>query len=231
MTYKWYFSSGDKFYLTTAFTSNTYEVEMNSSRSGRQLYCVVTDAAGNKVQTNTVTISMATAAELAIIKQPESVCVPEGEMATVTFEAQGEGLTYKWYFSSGDKFYYTATFTTNTYAVAMNSSRDGRRVYCVVIDASGNKVQTNTVTISMMEELREGDFVYEVVDSSIVIVRYIGNDQSVTVPATINDLPVTGIGEGAFEGNTTLMSIDLPDSIMTIGSRAFANCTNLSEIK
>jgi hypothetical protein len=48
------------------------------------------------------------------------------------------------------------------------------------------------------------------------------------VPATVDALPVVEIGAGAFEGNTTLTAIDLPDTVQVIGVRAFANCTSLS---
>ena len=48
---------------------------------------------------------------------------------------------------------------------------------------------------------------------------------SVTVPAG-----VTEIGESAFEGCTSLTSATLPDSVEIIGVRAFANCTSLSSM-
>ena len=35
----------------------TYSAEMNESRDGRQIYCVITDMFGNTVKTNTVTLS------------------------------------------------------------------------------------------------------------------------------------------------------------------------------
>ena len=61
LTYKWYYKNkGDStFTLTTAFKTNTYSVQMNASRAGRQIYCVITDRYGNTVQTVTVTLNMA----------------------------------------------------------------------------------------------------------------------------------------------------------------------------
>lgn len=95
----------------------------------------------------------------AIITQPKSVCTDTGETATIAFEAIGDGLTYKWYFANhgSDTFYHTATFTNNTYVAEMNASRSGRRVYCVVTDAYGNSVQTDTVTLNMLPHLYSAD--------------------------------------------------------------------------
>ena len=46
------------FTLTNSFKSNTYSVEMTAARAGRQVYCIITDQYGNKVQTDTATLGM-----------------------------------------------------------------------------------------------------------------------------------------------------------------------------
>lgn len=60
---------------------------------------------------------------------------------------------------------------------------------------------------------------------------------AVRVPATYNNLPVTTIYSGAFLDCTSLVSIDIPDTIELIGSistsdttGAFAGCTNLMNV-
>jgi len=159
LTYKWYYKNKGVagWYLTTAFTGNTYTVTMNSTRNGRQIYCVVTDKNGNSVQTNTVTLSQEVSKAVTITQQPVSVCAPEGETATVTFTAEGDGLTYKWYFKNKgtSTFYLTTSFTGNTYTVTMDDSRNGREVYCVVKDQYGNTVQTNTVSLDKPVEISQ----------------------------------------------------------------------------
>ncbi|MBE6037870.1 MAG: leucine-rich repeat domain-containing protein [Anaerofustis stercorihominis] len=151
LTYKWYFKNtgSSKFSYTSSFTGNSYSVKMDESRSGRQVYCVVTDKYGNSVQSDTVTLSMGGA--VAITTQPKSVTVAKGTTAKVTVSAIGEGLTYKWYFKNAgaSKFSYTSSFTGDSYSVKMDASRDGRQVYCVVTDKYGNSVRSNTVTLSM----------------------------------------------------------------------------------
>ena len=56
------------------------------------------------------------------------------------------------------------------------------------------------------------------------------NETSVIVPATFNNLPVTGIEDGAFTDCAALTSISLPDVITTIGNNAFMGCTSLENV-
>ena len=58
-----------------------------------------------------------------------------------------------------------------------------------------------------------------------ILTAYVGTDTFVSVPST-----VTTIGEGAFAGNTTLQSIELPDSLREIGYNAFGDCTALISV-
>ena len=177
LTYKWYYKSKGQtsFSLTTAFKSNTYSVQMNSSRAGRQIYCVITDKYGNSVTTNTVTLNMGTA--LAITTQPQSVSVASGATAKVTVQAVGEGLTYKWYYKNkgASTFTLTKTFTGNTYTLEMNTSRSGRQIYCVITDKFGNSVKTDVVTLTMKVKINTQP-------TSVTVAS--GKTASVTVKAT-----------------------------------------------
>lgn len=56
--------------------------------------------------------------------------------------------------------------------------------------------------------------------------NYAGN---VCVPSAIEGIPVIKISDGAFM-NSAISSITLPDSIVTIGQRAFYECSNLQAI-
>ena len=154
LIYKWYYKNknASDFAYTTSFSSNYYSVEMNESRSGRQIYCVITDKYGNSVTTDTVTISMAAGiTPLSITSQPQDVSAIEGATAKTTVIATGDALTYKWYYKNknASDFAYTSSFSSNYYSVAMNESRDGRQIYCVITDKYGNSVTTDTVTITM----------------------------------------------------------------------------------
>ena len=151
LVYKWYYkNAGDsKFTRTYSFTGNAYSITMNSSRAGRQVYCVVSDEFGNTAKSNTVTLNMCRT-QAKIIKQPVSVKAADGKTAKVTLTAEGEGLTYTWYFKNAGSsaFYKTSSFTGNTYSVSMNAERAGRQVYCVVRDKYGNNAHTHYYNVN-----------------------------------------------------------------------------------
>lgn len=153
LTYQWYFrNAGDsEFYLTDAFAGDTYAITMDADRSGRQVYCVVTDQYGGCVTSDTASLSMMNTA--AITRQPVDVAVTEGEAAKIRVEATGDGLTYQWYYANaGDAgFTLTTSFTGDTYTAVMSADRDGRQVYCVITDLYGNTVTSDTVTMTMIK--------------------------------------------------------------------------------
>lgn len=64
----------------------------------------------------------------------------------------------------------------------------------------------------------------------IVIDKYKGEQEVVTIPESIDGLPVTAIGPQAFDKNIYLITVTLPDSITSIGHCAFNGCTYLNEI-
>ena len=65
---------------------------------------------------------------------------------------------------------------------------------------------------------------------TVTITKYTGKESTVILPSTINSWPVTKIGEAAFQDNTTITSVTIPDSVTEIGANAFAGCTNLTSV-
>lgn len=148
LSYQWYVkNAGGSKFSKSSITSATYSCKLNEKSAGRQVYCIVTDTYGNTAKSATATIYK----ELRITSQPSDVTVAEGQTAKVSFQAEGDGLTYTWYFKDVDDngFKKASTFTGNTYSVKMSAARDGRWVYCVVTDAYGNALSTEMVRLRM----------------------------------------------------------------------------------
>ena len=161
---------------------------------------------------------------------------PVNTTATFSVEAEGEGLTYQWEYCPNTTTWKNNTMsgaTTNTLTFTAKAYHDGYKYRCLITDANGNSVRTDevTLTIGVPAEFTVDDVTYRIIaDTTVEVLKYLGTAASVTIPTTVNGYTVTAIGESAFEGNTTLTSIDLPDTIEVIGKRAFANCTNLSDV-
>ena len=74
----------------------------------------------------------------------------------------------------------------------------------------------------------QAQFNYTTNNGTITITGYTGPGGAVAIPDTINGLPVTRIGDSAFDGETSLTSVTIPNSVTSIGEEAFSCCTSLS---
>ena len=178
---------------------------------------------------------------LTIVTQPKDVSAKLNDTVEISIEAAGEGtLTYEWWFKEkSDKKFTKSTFTGNPYSVPMTENKDGRQVYCVVKNDKGESLKSDTVTITL-STIVSGDFVFKKIDgtNNLALIEYTGNASSITVPGSVDGMIVTEIGlsplpegeKGVFEGNTTLISVELPNSITAIREKAFKGCTNLSSM-
>ena len=86
--------------------------------------------------------------------------------------------------------------------------------------ASGRQlpVRTNCVTslllplflLLLTASVRAQDYTYTTNAGQITITGYTGSGGAVTIPGTIDGLPVTSIGDNAFSGRTSLTKVTIP---------------------
>jgi len=77
--------------------------------------------------------------------------------------------------------------------------------------------------VGVMAQSYEG-FLYTNTGTTITITGYTGTNGLLTIPSAIDGLPVTGIGDSAFQwllGSGSLASVTIPASVTTIGDYAF----------
>ncbi|MCX6872431.1 MAG: leucine-rich repeat protein [Verrucomicrobia bacterium] len=74
------------------------------------------------------------------------------------------------------------------------------------------------------------DLTYVVTNGAITITGFTGIGDEVSLPGTINGLPVTGIGSFAFYNRSDLRSVTLPAGITSIDDFAFYNCSGLTRV-
>ena len=65
---------------------------------------------------------------------------------------------------------------------------------------------------------------------SLAISGYNGLGGALVIPAANNQQAVTAIGAFAFDGNSRLTSVTIPNSVTSIGDSAFADCGNLTNV-
>ena len=72
---------------------------------------------------------------------------------------------------------------------------------------------------------KSGDWEFlQVSANSARLTKYYGNAETLSVPSKINGLTVSEIGDNAFDSNTEIKKVILPNSIVKIGLRAFQFC-------
>jgi hypothetical protein len=76
-----------------------------------------------------------------------------------------------------------------------------------------------------------GDYEYTVSeDGTAEITAYNGNVENVVIPSVLDGYAVTVIGDNAFDGNTFIKSIMIPDSIINISIFALDSCISLADV-
>jgi hypothetical protein len=84
--------------------------------------------------------------------------------------------------------------------------------------------------VLILPDVVQAQFYYTTNNGTITITGYTAPGGAVAIPDTINGLPVTRIGEAAFEYHTSLTSITIPDSVTNIGNYAFSVCRSLTSV-
>lgn len=78
--------------------------------------------------------------------------------------------------------------------------------------------------------LSYNDFIYEIVDESVIITGYTGSETAVVVPSQIDGLNVEKISDNTFKDNKNITAVTVSSGVKDIGASAFENCTSLATI-
>ncbi|MBR0164504.1 MAG: leucine-rich repeat protein [Lachnospiraceae bacterium] len=76
----------------------------------------------------------------------------------------------------------------------------------------------------------QGEMSFLVYEDHAMLQAYAGTDTQITIPQTVAGQPVTLIDAYVFDGNETITSVRIPDTVEIIGSGAFRGCTALEEV-
>lgn len=130
------------FYQNTALTDIYFDGTKNQWNE-------IMIANGN-TQLNNATVHVKEALEITV--QPENQYVKKDENAIFQIQASGEGLTYRWQYSTSGKYWFDsgmAGANTESLTVKALEKRDGQRYRCVITDAYGVSLTSAVVVLTL----------------------------------------------------------------------------------
>ena len=149
LTYQWYVKKAGEnaFTAWNKKTAASVSTPIYASWNGTQFYCVVTDANGGTQQSDTVMLTVLPK----ITEQPKNASGAVNDTATFAVKATGAGLSYQWYYKKANESSFSVwnKKTTASVSTPIYKSWDGTQFYCVVKDANGATVQSNTVKLTV----------------------------------------------------------------------------------
>lgn len=116
-------------------------------------------------------------------------------------------------------------------------SEDGRSCYFLYKDGTGDMVMVGNASGENPAVESGGNLnntqtglLYEEEEGHIVVYGYTGKEQRITIPDTLEGLPVAKIGDSAFR-DTEIEEVILPESLQVIEPYAFAYCKKLANVE
>ncbi len=154
VTYQWMYSNnGGTSWVQSGMTgsnTDTLSVKMLAFRMGQMYKCVITDAAGDRVETVPVSMTVPQST-IVIVTEPVSFTGAVGSEVSFAVEATGDGLTYQWMYSNNSGSSWTRSTApgsdTDTISTDFKAYREGQMYKCVISDQFGNTLSSAAVTM------------------------------------------------------------------------------------
>ena len=158
LKYQWYYrKSGAKSgTLWKEHTSASTSAKANATWNGMKVWCVITDEAGQSVQSEAATVTITIPPQLAVLTQPKDMTVKSGTTAKFTVSAEGAGkISYQWYYrkSGADNWTLWKGHTSASTSVKTDDSWDFTQVYCRISDETGSTVDSDPAVIRIYQPL------------------------------------------------------------------------------
>lgn len=95
-------------------------------------------------------------------------------------------------------------------------------------DKIGNIVNA-TYQLAVMSS--DCTYIFNADRTGYILTAYSGTAAELALPSYINGIPVISIEKEVFMNNTTLTSLELPETLIGIGEKAFYGCANLATLR
>ncbi|MCD8120107.1 MAG: InlB B-repeat-containing protein [Lachnospiraceae bacterium] len=146
VSYQWQYSTnGGTTWVNSVGTSSSYKVDVYERKNGYLYRCIVTDADGNELVSDTAELVVGI---LSIVSQLQDVTAEEGDSVYFTIIATGKDVTYQWQYSTdGGTTWVNSVGTSTSYKVDVYERKNGYLYRCIVTDANGNSITSNVAEL------------------------------------------------------------------------------------
>ncbi|MGO8675720.1 MAG: choice-of-anchor tandem repeat GloVer-containing protein [Limisphaerales bacterium] len=207
------------------FSSGVLNASVTPTVAGSGLTVTVNDGSGHSGSTLIAEVNPGPQGpSVQYVASPTSGLIPlTVQFTAADVDSAGSSIT-SWNWSFGDGSTSTVQSPLHTYSTAGNFAPS-----LVATDNAGATV-LGTGPSAIGAYGPQSQFIFTAADGAITITGYAGPGGAVTIPGTIDGLPVTRIGDQAFYQDTSLTGITIPDSVTNIGNYAFALCAGLASV-
>jgi|GEM_PF-1066934 len=175
------------------------------------------------------------------------------QITGTSFTMPAESITVSAEFMNTPSAYYDITvgaLTGGSITASKSDAAPGEVVYLTITPSPGNQLKPGTLQYTLNANtydisgtsftMPEGDVcitaefeptLYTFDSATGTITGYTGTGGAVVIPSLINQVPVLAIGENAFKGQNTILSIDVSGTVTSIGAFAFSACNSLETAK
>ena len=220
---------------SAGFNTASFSFRMKESVSGRLYRCKVT-CGGKTLFSDAARITLLET-PLEISCQPEDVSAAAGESVSLHVEANADNVTFRWQWSGDGTTWKNCTSTgynTDTFSFKMKESLDGRLYRCKLSRGSESIVSDSALISFIVTRGSCGDRAVWSFDpaSGTFTISGTGDmwdyradrpwlDLKDKIKKVIVEEGITHIGARSFDDFTNLVNVELPDSLNSIGNRAF----------
>ena len=154
LTYQWQLKKGKSWadLSSGGAKTSTMSLKIDQSKDGKVYRCLITNAAGEQLASNEVSITIKEP-DILITEQPVDATGPVGTKVKFNVAAVGEGLTYQWQLKKGNKWADLSSggAKTSEMTIKIDDSKDGKIYRCLITNAAGEQLASDEVSISVIQ--------------------------------------------------------------------------------
>ena len=100
----------------------------------------------------------------------------------------------------------------------------------VTVDATGHNFENNEYCSVCSAEYYTEGLQFALSNDEYIVTGVTTNETDITIPSVYQGLPVVGIADEAFYGNSNIFTVEIPASVTSIDDYAFYECISLTNV-